>query len=114
MAWEFYRRMPVYLSNGHLLGHANEIGHAVDVVHVQEGHLLVRDWYVPAGAIRDVTPQGIYLSVDRADLRRSGWNVPPEEYLARQGSTPGYEYTSRADIPAYGAGPSTGSDKSEK
>jgi hypothetical protein len=52
--------------------------------------------------VRDVTDEGIYLDVDLSDLKRSRWNVPPEDYLRRQGATPGYEYTSRADVPPYG------------
>ena len=39
--WEFYRHMPVYLANGRRLGRAEEVGHAVDYLHVQQGHLLI-------------------------------------------------------------------------
>jgi hypothetical protein len=99
--WQFYRRMPVYLANGRLLGHVLEVGHAVELVHVQEGRFLIHDWYIPAEAIRDVTGRGVLLNVGREDVRRNGWNVPPEHYLAVQGSVPGYEYTSPADIPEY-------------
>jgi hypothetical protein len=90
--WQFYRHMPVYLGTGRLLGRTEEVGHGLDYLHVQQGHLVVRDWYIPISAVEDVTPQGVRLGVTLADLRRSGWNVPPEEYLARQGATPGYEY----------------------
>lgn len=100
--WEFYRHMPVYLGDGGRLGHTIEIGHAVDYLHVREGRILTYDWYIPIGAVRDVTGDGVYLSVERDALRRHRWNVPPEEYLARQGATPGYEYTSAADMPSYG------------
>lgn len=100
--WEFYRHMPVYLGDGRLLGHTLEIGHAVDYIHVQQGSFLVWDWYIPSTAIREVTADGVYLSAQRDELTRNGWNVPPEEYLLRQGATPGYEYTSPADIPRYG------------
>lgn len=100
--WQFYRHMPVFGRNGRLIGRTLEIGHAVDYIHVQQGRVLVRDWYVPASAIQDVTVQGVYLAVDLADLRHRCWNVPPEEYLLRLGATPGYEYTSKADIPPYG------------
>lgn len=98
-AWEFYRHMPVYLSNGRRLGRTEEIGHAVDYIHVQQGNILIYDWYLPVAAIRDVTANGVCLNVTMADLRRNRWNVPPEDYLQRQGATPGYEYTSPADIP---------------
>lgn len=98
--------MPVYLDDGRLLGHTIEIGHAVECIHVQQGHLLVRDWYVPITAVRDVTDRGVYLSVGDRDLRRNGWNVPTEDYLRHQGLVVGYEYTSRADVPDYAA-PST-------
>jgi hypothetical protein len=101
-AWEFYRHMPVYLSNGRPLGRTLEVGHAVDYLHVQQGRFVIRDWYIPASAIREVTPHGVYLSVGSGDLRRNRWHVPPEAYLSRQGATPGYEYTSPADIPRYG------------
>lgn len=94
--------MPVYMLNGRLLGRTEEIGHAVDYLHVQQGHLLVRDWYIPMSAVTDVTARGVVLNVNASDLRQNGWNVPPAEYLERQGATPGYEYTSRADIPPYG------------
>ena len=96
--WEFYRHMPVYLANGRRLGRAEEVGHAVDYLHVQQGHLLIYDWYLPVEAIRDVTTDGVYLNLTMADLRRNRWNVPPESYLQRQGATPGYEYTSPADV----------------
>lgn len=99
--WQFYRRMPVYLVNGRLLGRVLEVGHAVEALHVQEGRLLIRDWYIPSSAIRDVTDRGVFLTIDRAALRQNGWNVPSERYLAVQGSVPGYEYTSPADIPEY-------------
>lgn len=101
-SWDFYRHMPVYLRDGRLLGRTEEVGHAVDYLHVQQGRLLVWDWYVPTSAINDVTEQGVRLGVTLHDLRRNRWNVPPESYLQRQGATPGYEYTSRADIPSYG------------
>ena len=91
--------MPVYLRNGDLLGHVLEVGHDVDYVHVQQGHVLFFDWYMPISAVQDVTPQGVRLNVDRAELRANGWNVPPPEYLGRQGATPGYEYTSRNSAP---------------
>lgn len=100
--WQFYRHMPVYCHDGRRLGHTEEIGHAVDYLHVREGRILVRDWYIPIEAVEDVTAGGVHLRVDRPDLRRSGWNVPAWEYLAHQGATPGYDYTSKADIPASG------------
>lgn len=100
--WTFYRRMPVRLADGRRLGHTQEIGHAVDYLHVRQGTLLTRDWYIPMSAVREVTDGEVQLTVERDDLVRNRWNVPPEEYLLRQGATPGYEYTSRADIPPYG------------
>lgn len=100
--WQFYRHMPVYLADGRLLGRTVEIGHAVDWLHVQQGRWLIRDWYIPISAVRDVTSRGVYLTVSLAGLRARRWNVPPIEYLLRQGATPGYEYTSRNDLPAYG------------
>lgn len=86
--------MPVYLSDGRILGRLEEVGHGADYLHVQQGNILVRDWYVPIGAVEDVSPQGGRLGTTLADLRRNGWNVPPEEYLSHQGATPGYEYQS--------------------
>lgn len=100
--WHFYRHMPVYTRNGRLLGRIEEVSHGVDYLHVQQGHLLMYDWYIPTQAVLNVTPHGVHLRVDPLDLRRNGWNVPPEEYLARQGATPGYEYTSSADVPDHG------------
>lgn len=100
--WKFYRHMPVYLSTGRLLGRTIEVGHAVDYIHVQQGRLVVRDWYIPTSAIREVTGHGVFLGADQRDLRDNRWNVPAEEYLMRQGATPGYEYTSPADLPGYG------------
>jgi hypothetical protein len=93
--WHFYRHMPVYTRNGRLLGRTEEIGHALDYLHVQQGRVLILDWYIPIQAVQDVTSHGVYLRVDPPQLRSNGWNVPPEEYLARQGATPGYEYASR-------------------
>lgn len=72
----------------------------MDYLHVQQGRLLVRDWYVPFSAIRDVTETRVALDVDRTAMIEQRWNVPPEEYLLRQGATPGYEYTSPADNPS--------------
>lgn len=108
--WEFYRHMPVYLAGGRLLGHTLEIGHAVEYIHVQQGHFLVRDWYIPITAVHDVTDRGVYLSVERRDLQRNGWHVPTETYLRHQGQVVGYEYTSRADIPDYAAPSGPGSE----
>jgi hypothetical protein len=93
--WQFYRHMPVYTRDGRRLGHVEEVGHAVDYLHIQQGARLVRDWYVPIGAVRDVTVDGVFLSCGRAELRRQGWNIPADDYLVRQGATPGYEYTSK-------------------
>lgn len=94
--------MPVYTRSGRLLGRVWEVGHALDYLHVQQGRLLVRDWYIPEVAIERVTPEGVYMRADTGDLRRNGWNVPPAAYLELQGATPGYEYTSRTDVPPYG------------
>ena len=99
--WQFYRRMPVYLANGRRLGYVLEVGHAIELVHVQEGRLLIHDWYIPADAIADVTGRGVVLNVNREALLANRWNVPPESYLALQGAVPGYEYTSPADVPDY-------------
>lgn len=100
-SWEFYRHMPVFLADGRRLGRTEEIGHAVDYVHVQQGLVLIHDWYVPASALASVGERGVQLNVSMFDLRRGGWNVPPEDYLSRQGATPGYEYTSPGDVPRY-------------
>ena len=89
--WRFYRRMPVYTADGRRLGRTEEIDNAVECLHIQQGRLLVRDWYVPLSAVRDVTTQGVYLRVNPRDLQRNRWHVPPEDYLRRQGATPGYE-----------------------
>lgn len=94
--------MPVYLANGRRVGFVSEVGHAVDYLHVQQGRLLVRDWYIPMTDVRDVTEDGVYLSVTLPDMRSCRRNIPPVEYLARQGATPGYEYTARSGNPAYG------------
>lgn len=89
--------MPVYLANGRQLGRVEEVSHGSDYVHVQQGHLLVWDWYIPATAIARVDVHGVYLTADRRDLVRNGWNVPSREYLLLQGATPGYEYARTAD-----------------
>ena len=99
--WRFYRHMAVYTDDGRRLGRVEEVGHAVDYLHVQQGVRLVRDWYVPMSAVREVNRDGVYLRVNRPELKRNGWNVPSEEYLSRQGATPGYEYTSGADVPSH-------------
>lgn len=101
--WQFYRHMPVYLRDGRRLGRVEEVGHAVDVLHVQQGHLLVQDWYIPLSAVRDVSPQGVTLNVSGQELGPHGWNVPNEEYLAKQGATPGYEYTNYRHDPRDGS-----------
>lgn len=101
MSWEFYRHMPVYLPGGTRFGLVEEVGHGVDYLHIRQGSFLVRDWYVPVHAVGTVNDQGVFLQLSAHDLKRSGWNVPAEEYLMRQGATPGYEYTSAADIPPY-------------
>lgn len=100
--WKFYRHMPVFLAGGKKLGHVIEVGHAVDFIHVQEGWILVRDWYVPSSAIGGVGPGGVVLTARRADLRANRWHVPPTEFLMRQGATPGYEYTNPTDLPVHG------------
>ncbi|MGH2448011.1 MAG: hypothetical protein ACRDFS_05345 [Chloroflexota bacterium] len=111
--WEFYRHMPVYLPRGRRLGHAVEIGHAVDYLHVQQGHILIQDWYIPMSAVDAVDDDGVRLNVDLAGMKREGWNAPPQELLQHQGATPGYEYTSRADVPAYGAAKGGGAEPLE-
>ena len=88
-----YRHMPVHLSNGSRLGRVEEIGHGGDVLHIQQGNVLVYDWYVPVDAVSTVDERGVHLKVSLRDLRKNGWNVPPEAYLMRQGATPGYEYS---------------------
>lgn len=103
MSWEFYRHMPVYSASGDRVGRTEEIGHAVDFIHVQAGHWLVRDWYIPLEAVAGVGPLGVRLTVEPDEFRRRGWNIPPAQFLLHQGATPGYEYTSRRDIPPYAA-----------
>lgn len=99
--WQFYRDMPVYLANGSRLGNVEEVGHGMDYLHVRQGNLLIRDWYVAFDAIAGVDTRGVQLGVTVQDLRRDRRNVPPPEYLERQGMTPGYEYTSPSDMPHY-------------
>ena len=103
--WQFYRDMPVYAANGSRLGHLEEVGHGMDYLHVRQGNLLIRDWYVPFDAIAAVDTRRVQLDVNVEDLRRDRRNVPPHEYLERQGMTPGYEYTSPADMPHYATEP---------
>jgi hypothetical protein len=100
--WEFYRHMPVFLAGGRKLGYVIEVGHAVDFIHVQQGRILVRDWYVPSSAIAQVGPRGVVLTARREDLVANRWHIPPTEFLMCQGATPGYEYTSPVDLPGYG------------
>jgi hypothetical protein len=95
--WQFYRHMPVYLRDGRRLGRVEEVGHAVDVLHVQQGRLLVQDWYIPISNVQNVSAGGVTLNVSRQVPGRERWNIPPEEYLAKQGATPGYEYTNYRD-----------------
>lgn len=102
VSWSFSRHMPVYLADGKRLGHVVEIDHAVQYVHVQQGRLLVRDWYVPVSEIEDVSEGGVVLRSTLDGLRRHRLYIPAEDYLERQGATPGYEYTSRTDIPDCG------------
>lgn len=91
--------MPVYLRNGRRLGRTEEIGHAVDYLHVQEGRLLIKDWYIPIDVVEDVSEDGVRLNTDRRQMVERRLNVPPEDYLREQGATPGYEYTSPRDLP---------------
>lgn len=93
---QFYRHMPVYLNGGRLLGRTEEVSHAGDWIHVRQGILLVRDWYIPSTAIASIETGGVRLTVGRQELLRARYNVPPEPYLAQQGATPGYEYTAAA------------------
>ncbi|HLJ67653.1 MAG TPA: hypothetical protein VKX16_09885 [Chloroflexota bacterium] len=90
--------MPVSLTNGRRLGRLEDVGHALDFIHVRQGRLLIRDWYIPVAAIRGITVGGVQLAVGMAELRARRWHVPPESYLARQGATPGYEYTDLPDV----------------
>jgi hypothetical protein len=94
--------MPVYLADGRRLGRTVEVGHGLDWLHVEQGRWLVHDWYIPISAVRDVTTEGVFLDVNLAALRACKWNVPPIDYLLRQGATPGYEYTSVESIPDFG------------
>lgn len=98
-AWSFYRHMPVYLADGKRLGRTEEVGHGMEYLHIQQGHVLVYDWYVPMDAVESVTIDGVRLKVSLATMRANRWNIPPGAYLARQGATPGYEYTSPDDTP---------------
>lgn len=98
MTWTFTRHLPVYLPGGARLGRVEEVGHAADILHIQEGTLLVRDWYVPMTAVVRVDARGVYLNTPRAKIEACGWNAPSKAYLASQGSTPGYEQTAALDI----------------
>jgi hypothetical protein len=104
MGWQFYRHMPVYLIGGRRLGRVEEVGHGVQWLHVQQGHIVVWDWYIPVSAIGGVTPDGVYLTVTKHDLFRNRWNVPSEAYLQQQGLVVGYDYTGPADVPSFAAG----------
>jgi hypothetical protein len=101
--WRFYRHMPVYLSDGRWLGRTEEVSHAVEYIHVQSGRILVHDWYIPATAIAEVGPGGVRLNVDLEEVRERRWNIPPEDYLQRQGLVAGYDYTSPEDVSASAA-----------
>ncbi|GAC1327641.1 MAG: hypothetical protein NVSMB22_19160 [Chloroflexota bacterium] len=97
----YYRHMPVHTRTGMHLGRVEDVSHAGDYVHVQQGHLLVRDWYVPASAIAGTDERGLHLDVTLEQMSTYGWTVPPASYIMQQGATPGYEYRADTDIPDY-------------
>ena len=98
--WKFDRHMPVFLRSGQRLGRVEEIAHGLDFLHVQHGHALVQDWYVPVDDVEDVGSEGVRLHVDLVTLRQKRRHVPPERFLAQQGASPGYEYKSPDRGPA--------------
>ena len=69
--------MDVFDVDGDKIGSVDEIGSG-GYMKVKTGLLgLGGSWYIPVELVREVRSDDIYLSVDKDDADRLGWNAPP-------------------------------------
>jgi uncharacterized protein (TIGR02271 family) len=71
--------MDVFDVDGDKVGSVDEVaGSGAGYMKVKTGLLgLGGSWYIPFDAVREVRADGIYLSADKEDADRLGWNAPP-------------------------------------
>ena len=71
--------MTVYDIDGDKIGSVDELaGGGAGYMKVSTGLLgLGGHWYIPVTAVREVRSDGVYLTGDKDDAARLGWNAPP-------------------------------------
>ncbi len=85
---EVRQGMDVYDVDGDKVGSVEEVAESgAGYMKVSTGFLgLGKDWYVPFSAVREVRSDAVYLSADKDDADRLGWDAPPTAVSGR-GST---------------------------
>jgi len=78
--------MDVFDVDGDKIGSVDEVTGGDGYMKVKSGLLgLGGSWYIPLELVREVRSDDIYLSVDKDDADRLGWDAPPTT-TGRQGS----------------------------
>ena len=71
--------MDIFDLDGDKIGSVDEVsGGGAGYMKVNTGLLgLGGSWFIPFNAVREVRSNGVYLSTDKDDADRLGWNAPP-------------------------------------
>lgn len=73
--WTVREGMAVFSTDGEKLG---EVENATgNYVLVKKGFLFSKEFYIPAAAIANVSPDAVYLEVTKEIALQQGWNHPP-------------------------------------
>lgn len=69
--------MTVYDVNGDKVGTVSGANASSGYFILQKGLLFPHDYYVPMSAVSRIDPDGVYLNVEKDDIKNRGWDNPP-------------------------------------
>src|SRR5262245_22254534 len=69
--------MTVYDVNGDKIGAVSGYTTSGNYFKLEKGMLFPRDYYVPMSAVSRLDPDGVYLTVQKDDIKDRGWDNPP-------------------------------------
>jgi hypothetical protein len=69
--------MAVYDINGDKIGSVSGASSSANYFTLQKGMLFPHDYYVPMSAVSRIDPDGVYLNVEKDDIKNRGWDNPP-------------------------------------
>lgn len=67
----------VYDVNGDKIGTVSGYTASGSYFKLEKGLLFPRDYYVPMSAVSRIDPDGVYLNIQKDDIKNRGWDNPP-------------------------------------